>query len=245
MPVKLAQFHTVAGRGTERADADDSGSKMKKRKAGKLPARNWSPTARPSKRKRAREPTRLFRQRTHIPFISPFPQVAKQCAIVSSPHSHEGVAESVRAERAEGDDVDIFSSHNVRHPVTIDASEGVAPNDDHISQLRAKHRITVKGDSVPAPIASFDELQHRYQVPHSDTCCRLLLARRRRSMCFELQQCFQVKQFVVRNVDAIAKYSSPTPIQMQAIPALLSGRELLAYAPTGTSRLLGLCIPLA
>ncbi len=39
-------------------------------------------------------------------------------------------------------------------------------------------------------------------------------------------------------------YSTPTPIQMQAIPAVLSGRDLLAGAQTGTGKTAGFTLPL-
>ena len=39
-------------------------------------------------------------------------------------------------------------------------------------------------------------------------------------------------------VDAVTAlgYTSPTPVQQQAIPALLSGRDVLAAAQTGTGK---------
>src|ERR1700721_1400563 len=39
-------------------------------------------------------------------------------------------------------------------------------------------------------------------------------------------------------------YDSPSPIQVQAIPAVLSGRDVLAGAPTGTRKTAGLGLPL-
>jgi ATP-dependent RNA helicase DDX52/ROK1 len=36
----------------------------------------------------------------------------------------------------------------------------------------------------------------------------------------------------------------PTPIQMQAIPVMLHGRELLASAPTGSGKTLAFSIPI-
>lgn len=42
----------------------------------------------------------------------------------------------------------------------------------------------------------------------------------------------QMRAYLLRNIEE-AGYTTPTPIQMQAIPILLSGKELLAIAPTG------------
>jgi ATP-dependent RNA helicase RhlE len=38
-------------------------------------------------------------------------------------------------------------------------------------------------------------------------------------------------------------YDTPTPIQAQAIPAVLSGRDVLAGAPTGTGKTAGFVLP--
>ena len=39
-------------------------------------------------------------------------------------------------------------------------------------------------------------------------------------------------------------YSEPTPIQQQAIPAVLSGRDILAAAQTGTGKTAGFTLPI-
>ena len=39
-------------------------------------------------------------------------------------------------------------------------------------------------------------------------------------------------------------YETPTPIQVQAIPAVLSGRDVLAGAQTGTGKTAGFVLPL-
>ncbi|GIL60887.1 hypothetical protein Vafri_15716 [Volvox africanus] len=88
--------------------------------------------------------------------------------------------------------------------------DGVIPkvktNDpfEEANLIRKALRIKVTGTDVPQPLKSFAELATRYKVSR-----RLVAALRR------------------------AGFSSPTPIQRQAIPALIAGRELLAVAPTG------------
>ena len=39
-------------------------------------------------------------------------------------------------------------------------------------------------------------------------------------------------------------YKTPTPIQLQAIPAVLAGRDLMAAAQTGTGKTAGFALPL-
>ncbi|MGM3341725.1 DEAD/DEAH box helicase, partial [Bacillus cereus group sp. Bc256] len=39
-------------------------------------------------------------------------------------------------------------------------------------------------------------------------------------------------------------YKEPTPVQAQAIPAVLAGRDLMAAAQTGTGKTAGFALPL-
>lgn len=59
---------------------------------------------------------------------------------------------------------------------------------------------------VPAPVGSFDELY------------------------------LSKEQKWLRNGIEQAGWTEPTPIQMQAIPALIEGRDILACAPTGSGK---------
>lgn len=81
--------------------------------------------------------------------------------------------------------------------------------------LRKKHNIHVSGMNVPSPLQTFAELRSRYK-------CR---------------------SFLVRNL-AELRFKEPTPIQRQAIPVLLSGRECFACAPTGSGKTLAFVCPM-
>ena len=78
-----------------------------------------------------------------------------------------------------------------------------------VARRRAELRIHVSGTDIPDPLTSFDQLSRHNRVHNS----------------------------LLRNVRE-AGYESPTPIQAQAIPILLGGREVLACAPTGS----GVCV---
>lgn len=86
---------------------------------------------------------------------------------------------------------------------------------EHASILRKKYGIHISGQGVPSPLESFEELSSRYG------CIPLLL----------------------RNFSGLG-YKEPTPIQRQAIPVLLSGRECFACAPTGSGKTLAFLCPM-
>ncbi|XP_009467486.1 PREDICTED: probable ATP-dependent RNA helicase DDX52 isoform X2 [Nipponia nippon] len=86
---------------------------------------------------------------------------------------------------------------------------------EKINRFRNRHKINVQGTDLPDPIATFEQLQKEYKIHPK----------------------------IMENIQA-AGFQVPTPIQMQAIPVMLHGRELLASAPTGSGKTLAFCIPL-
>ena len=48
---------------------------------------------------------------------------------------------------------------------------------------------------------------------------------------------------LLRALDTLG-YEKPTPVQTQAIPAVLAGRDLMAAAQTGTGKTAGFALPL-
>lgn len=80
--------------------------------------------------------------------------------------------------------------------------------------LRKKYRIRVKGAGAPGPLRGFNDLQERYRVK---TC--LLKALQDRG------------------------FTAPSPVQRQAVPALLEGRDFMACAPTGSGKTLAYLLP--
>ncbi|XP_061608598.1 probable ATP-dependent RNA helicase DDX52 [Phyllopteryx taeniolatus] len=86
---------------------------------------------------------------------------------------------------------------------------------EKVNRVRACHRINVHGSDTPDPVCTFEELQSEYRLHPR----------------------------VLQNLRD-AGLSTPTPIQMQAIPLMMHGRELLACAPTGSGKTLAFCLPL-
>ncbi|XP_029030362.1 probable ATP-dependent RNA helicase DDX52 [Betta splendens] len=86
---------------------------------------------------------------------------------------------------------------------------------EKVNRIRSRNRINVHGCDVPDPVCTFDELQSEYRL----------------------------NPRVIQNLKD-AGLNSPTPIQMQAIPLMMHGREVLACAPTGSGKTLAFCLPL-
>ncbi|MCW5593077.1 MAG: DEAD/DEAH box helicase, partial [Burkholderiales bacterium] len=61
-----------------------------------------------------------------------------------------------------------------------------------------------------------------------------------------ISQAFESLGLLPELVRAVAEqgYTEPTPIQTQAIPVVLSGRDLLGAAQTGTGKTAGFTLPL-
>ncbi|CAL5061297.1 unnamed protein product [Urochloa decumbens] len=81
--------------------------------------------------------------------------------------------------------------------------------------LRKRFDLHIAGQNVPAPLESFEELISRYGCD----------------------------SYLVGNLSKLG-FKEPTPIQRQAIPILLSGRECFACAPTGSGKTLAFLFPL-
>ncbi|XP_037324133.2 probable ATP-dependent RNA helicase DDX52 [Pungitius pungitius] len=86
---------------------------------------------------------------------------------------------------------------------------------EKVNRIRSQHHINVHGCDVPDPVCTFEDLQAEYS----------------------LNPC------ILQNLKD-AGLTSPTPVQMQAIPLMMHGRELLACAPTGSGKTLAFCLPM-
>jgi hypothetical protein len=122
----------------------------------------------------------------------------------------------------EGDGEEGVQLFNRRASSATDAADGDEEGAEDIASTAAKRLkefrrnagIHVQGSDIPPPFARFEDLRHKR---------------------------FAVPEYIVANLSrAVGEegcgYSNPTPIQQQAIPILLKGRELLACAPTGSGK---------
>ncbi|KAG4079111.1 hypothetical protein HA402_001082 [Bradysia odoriphaga] len=86
---------------------------------------------------------------------------------------------------------------------------------EKINHLRNKYHIHVKGSNPPDPLETFDEMKTKYSID---------------SQVFD-------------NLFGCG-YNVPTPIQMQAIPIMASGRSLMACAQTGSGKTSAFLLPI-
>lgn len=84
----------------------------------------------------------------------------------------------------------------------------------NINHFRNQNGIKVWGGDVPDPIDTFEKLITDYKV----------------------------KEVLVNNLKSQG-FTDPTPIQMQAWPLMLNGRELLGCAPTGSGKTAAFLLP--
>ncbi|GAB5033300.1 rna dead-box type [Nannochloropsis oceanica] len=122
---------------------------------------------------------------------------------------------------SDGNDSDDSSSHSSSSPGRHGRTQN---DDDEMRAFRRRLRIKVTGENIPDCLPSFSLLPS-------------LL-----SSSFLSSSSSSLVQTLLQNVEA-SHWKEPTPIQMQALPILLLGRDLLASSPTGTGKTAAFIIP--
>lgn len=92
---------------------------------------------------------------------------------------------------------------------------------EEIACFRRRMGIKVRGDHVVDPMESFVDM------PQGEPGVDAL----------------QTKRVLLKNVEESA-WTEPTPVQMQAVPILVAGRDLLAAAPTGSGKTAAFVMPM-
>ncbi|OAD59569.1 putative ATP-dependent RNA helicase DDX52 [Eufriesea mexicana] len=104
---------------------------------------------------------------------------------------------------------------NKKSKISLTEEKQLKLEQEKINQLRNQYRINVTGNRIPEPIEKFIDLLTVYGVPKK----------------------------LINNIINCG-YDCPTPIQMQAIPAMLQGRQILACAPTGSGKTVAFLLPI-
>ena len=125
--------------------------------------------------------------------------------------------------------ISLFSSSSSASPSSdADAAAGASSSSSsllaaelrELKRFRKEHSIHVHGSDVPPPISSFTSLTTGYHLP----------------------------SLVLNNLTSSPPYGlgfdGPTPIQMQAIPVMLAGRECVGCSPTGTGKTAAFLLPI-
>lgn len=87
---------------------------------------------------------------------------------------------------------------------------------EEAKEFRKQHKIKVYGTDVPNPFRTFEDLA---------------------------SPAYNLNPILYRNLMNI-KYKTPTPVQMQSIPIMLNGRDLMSCAPTGSGKTMAFILPI-
>eukprot|EP00921_Rhytidocystis_pertsovi_P010574 GHVQ01017018.1.p2 GENE.GHVQ01017018.1~~GHVQ01017018.1.p2 ORF type:complete len:532 (-),score=55.45 GHVQ01017018.1:2631-4226(-) len=100
--------------------------------------------------------------------------------------------------------------------------------------------------SVPPPIKSFEDLRHIHHSQQDGTQESIHHSQQdgTQESATSNGRCPAVPSWILDNIKHAMKYSTPTAIQMQAIPILLRGENLMACAPTGSGKTVAFLLPL-
>ncbi|CAN1768711.1 DEAD-box ATP-dependent RNA helicase 57 [Linum perenne] len=116
----------------------------------------------------------------------------------------------------------VFNSSKTTETAGSGEQDGKDSNEEAFKEKKKRDAISrkgygihVSGNNIPSPLQSFAELSSRYGCEPYVLC--------------------NLKEF---------GFKEPTPIQRQAIPVILSGRECFACAPTGSGKTLAFVCPI-
>ncbi|WIA37500.1 hypothetical protein OEZ86_014412 [Tetradesmus obliquus] len=183
-----------------------------------------------------------------------------------------GTQQQQQEQQADDGGISLFSAAAAAQQQQQVAAEPPLPqvhsNDPHeeANVIRKALRIKVKGHDVPPPLKywsdiakhpkegeqqqqqqqqqdSDDEQQEQQQQPSKKRKQQADAAPSKKHKHHKQQHVVGLSRHLMRHLEE-NNWSTPTPIQRQAIPALLSGRELLAVAPTGSGKTLAFVLPM-
>lgn len=120
----------------------------------------------------------------------------------------------------------------------IESPEITALSEMEVKALRkGMEDIKVRGQHVPRPITQWTHVGVRDKM----YACVLVCARARcsREACERARVCVCSLSVLEKN-----NYAKPTPIQAQALPAIMGGRDVIGCAKTGSGKTLAFVLPM-
>lgn len=123
-------------------------------------------------------------------------------------NSHLGQKHSKQQQSNATESSDDESDSDSEHSEEQSQDGGVSlDREDEVNAFRNRMQIKVKGDHPPKPIPTF----------------------------YAMEMDKDLKNVIISNIEK-SDWKEPTPIQMQGIPSMLAGRDVLAAAPTGSGK---------
>lgn len=119
----------------------------------------------------------------------------------------------------------------------VAAATTVVSTDGSAGALRRQHRIHAKGADVPDPLESFAALTATSPLAPA-------IAKRVAEMSVPHLHASDGPRRLITPQNLAARFPTPTPIQMQAVPVMLAKRDLFGVAPTGSGKTLAYVLPI-
>ncbi|XP_031840351.2 DExD-box helicase 52 [Nomia melanderi] len=137
----------------------------------------------------------------------------ENCSVVSTKRKHDTEEEEINNTNQlillNGISIskDGIKMKSKKHKESLTIENQLKLEQEKVNQFRNEHRISVTGSRVPKPLSTF----------------------------MELSEVYHVAERLINNI-MNRGYVHPTAIQMQAMPVMLQGRQILACAPTGSGK---------
>lgn len=131
--------------------------------------------------------------------------------------THTIVGKTTKAnEDSDSEDEALAEDTEAVKPKKSSAKTTIFNNVEEAKEFRKQHKIKVYGTDVPNPFRTFEDLA---------------------------SPAYNLNPLLYRNLMNM-KYNTPTPVQMQSIPIMLNGRDLMSCAPTGSGKTMAFILPI-
>lgn len=150
--------------------------------------------------------------------LSPSGMGAKPCPSSTSSSNEGGVA-LFRTHKPSGSKT--RRGKGVLQDTPRDQARASQVHTEEVACFRKRMGIRVKGINIADPMETFGDMPEVGAGPAAT----------------------QTRRTLLKNVEE-SSWKEPTPVQMQAVPVLVAGRDLLAAAPTGSGKTAAFVIPM-